>query len=235
MHALILAGGKGSRLRPFSFTIPKPLVPIGEHPIIEILIRQLAAQGFLRITVSVGYLAELVRAFCGDGSKWGVVLDYVAEDAPLGTMGCLGLIDHFDDDRILVVNGDTLTDLDMSRAYLSHDVATAMTIYAHRRVVDIDFGVLEVSAGLLTAYVEKPSLPYRVSMGINVVSTWVVAERIAPNEPKDLPGLAQELLAEGGRIRVVETDAYWLDLGRFDDLERGAQDFARDPERFLPA
>lgn len=225
----------GSRLRPFSFTIPKPLVPIGEHPIIEILVRQLAAQGFDRITVSVGHLQELVRAFCGDGSKWGVDLDYVAEDSPLGTMGCLGLIEDFDDDRVLVVNGDTLTDFDMAAAYRDHDPTAALTICAHRRTVGIDFGVLEVADGMLVDYVEKPNLPYRVSMGINVVSRWAV-ERYIPGDVRvDLPDLAMRLVGEGSGVRVVETDAYWLDLGRFDDLERGARDFAAHPERFLPS
>ena len=150
MHAVILAGGKGTRLRPFTLAIPKPLVPIGEIPIIELLIRQLQAQGFARITISVGHMAALIRTFCGDGSQWGIPIDYAVEDEPLGTVGGLGIIEGFDDDRVLVVNGDTLTDLDFAAAYHAHNQADAATICANRRAVDIDFGV-EIDSSLFTA------------------------------------------------------------------------------------
>lgn len=251
MRALILAGGKGSRLRPFTFTIPKPLVPIGEMPVLEILIRQLKGQGFERITISVGHLAGLIRAFCGDGSQWGIPIDYVYEDQPLGTIGCLALLDDLREtdrvlsdrvlpdrilsDRILVINGDTLTDMSMAEAYAAHDGADAITICANRRSVGIDFGVLETDGeGYLSTYTEKPTLHYKVSMGVNVVSAWAVGAYISRGERLDLPGLVEKFLAAGQRVRVREVEAYWLDLGRMQDLEEGERVFRANPRRFLP-
>jgi NDP-sugar pyrophosphorylase family protein len=236
VRALILAGGKGSRLRPFTFTIPKPLVPIGEMPVLEILIRQLKGQGCERITISVGHLAGLIRAFCGDGSQWGIPIDYVYEDQPLGTIGCLALLDDLGGaDRILVINGDTLTDMSMAEAYAAHDSGDAITICANRRSVGIDFGVLETDgAGYLSTYTEKPTLQYKVSMGVNVVSAWAVGAYISRGERLDLPGLVEKLLAAGQRVRVREVEAYWLDLGRMQDLEEGERVFRANPQRFLP-
>jgi NDP-sugar pyrophosphorylase family protein len=236
VRALILAGGKGSRLRPFTFTIPKPLVPIGDMPILEILLRQLKGQGFDRITVSVGHLAGLIRAFCGNGSQWDIPIDYIYEDQPLGTIGCLARLDDpHGTDRVLVVNGDTLTDMNMAEAYAAHDNRDAITICANRRSVGVDFGVLETDCqGYLSSYTEKPTLHYRVSMGVNVVSTWVVARYIGNGERLDTPDLVRRLQAAGEGVRVLDTEAYWLDLGRLDDLEAGYNAFRADPRRFLP-
>jgi NDP-sugar pyrophosphorylase family protein len=236
MRAMILAGGKGSRLKPFTFTIPKPLVPIGEMSILEILIRQLKGQGFARITVSVGHMAGLIRAFCGDGSQWGIPIDYVYEDEPLGTIGCLALLDDLGGaDRLLVINGDTLTDMSLAAAYAAHDGADAITLCANRRSVAIDFGVLETGGGdYLASYTEKPTLHYRVSMGVNVVSTWAIGEYIDRGQRLDLPGLVEKLMAAGRKVRVREVDAYWLDLGRMQDLEEGERVFRANPQRFLP-
>lgn len=236
MRALILAGGKGSRLKPFTFTIPKPLVPIGEMSILEILIRQLKGQGCERITISVGHLAGLIRAFCGNGGPWGIPIDYVYEEQPLGTIGCLALLDDLHEiDRLLVINGDTLTDMSMAAAYSSHDVKDAITICANHRSVGVDFGVLETDGqGYLASYTEKPTLHYRVSMGVNVVSTWAVARYIRLGERLDTPDLVRRIQASGEGVRVLDIDAYWLDLGRLDDLEAGAEAFRANPRRFLP-
>ncbi len=235
MRAIILAGGKGKRLQPFTFTIPKPLVPIGDRPIIEILIRQLAAQGFGRLTISVGHLAPLVEAFCGNGEQWEVAIDYLREDSPLGTIGCLGLIEDIDDDRLLVVNGDTLTDLNMADVYAAHAPSDAIMVCANRRYVEIDFGVLETDTdGYLRSYAEKPRPHYIVSMGINVISTWTIRRYIARNEKRDLPELIATLMESGEKVRVFETEAYWLDLGRMEDLETGDEAVRANPNRFLP-
>jgi NDP-sugar pyrophosphorylase family protein len=235
MRAVILAGGKGSRLRPFTITIPKPLVPIGDLPILEILIRQLKSRGFDRITISVGHLASLIRAFCGNGEPWHVPIDYLYEDQPLGTIGCLGLLEDLTDDRVLVVNGDTLTDLNMAEVYAAHDGKDAITVCANRRSVEIDFGVLETgSDGYLSAYTEKPVLSYKVSMGVNVLSAWAIARYIPRGERLDTPDLVHRLLAQGEGVRVLSPEAYWLDLGRMKDLETGVAAFQADPRRFLP-
>ncbi len=220
---------------PFTFSIPKPLVPIGEMSILEILIRQLKGQGFARITLSVGHMAGLIRAFCGDGSQWQIPIDYVYEDEPLGTIGCLGLLDDLGDaDRLLVINGDTLTDMSLATAYADHDTGDGITICANRRSVGIDFGVLETDGDYLASYTEKPTLHYRVSMGVNVVSAWAIGELIPRGRPLDLPGLVGKLMAAGRRVRVREVDAYWLDLGRMQDLEEGERIFRANPGRFLP-
>jgi NDP-sugar pyrophosphorylase family protein len=236
MRAVILAGGKGSRLRPLTVTIPKPLVPVGELPILEILIRQLQRQGFGRITLSVGHLGSLIRAFCGHGEAWGVPIDYVVEDRPLGTVGGLSLLrDLAEEDRLLVVNGDTLTDLDMAWAWAQHRPGDALTICANRRCVPVDFGVLEIDEqDFLATYTEKPTLSYRVSMGVNVVSAWVLAKYVVHGERLDLPDLVGRLSADRQRVRVLDTQAYWLDLGRVGDLEEGDAAFRADPQRFLP-
>ena len=235
MRAVILAGGKGSRLRPFTFTIPKPLVPIGEMPIIEILIRQLVGQDFDRVTISVGHLAGLIRAICGNGSQWGVAIDYVEEDKPLGTAGGLSLINDLDENPILVVNGDTLTDLGFAMAVRNHPAEAGITICTNRRHVDIDFGVLEVDdEGLLVSYREKPTLRYLVSMGVYVISPWVIDQHIPANRMLDMPDLVTGLMDKGHPVRTHDADAYWLDLGRIDDLERGDAVFRSERARFLP-
>jgi len=234
MRAVILAGGEGSRLKPFTVVIPKPLVPIGEMPILELLIRQLKAQGFDWITLSVGYLSTLIEAYCGDGSRWNVRLDYVREVEPLGTAGFLGLLDDLTEDRLLVVNGDTLTDLDMGRVYREHDVGDGATICANRRSTAVEFGVLEVDAsGRLRSYTEKPTVTHEVSMGVNVVSAWAIDAFVEPHVPLQMPELLRRIQAEG-TVRVRTTDAYWLDMGRMSDLETAVETFAADPSRFLP-
>ncbi len=234
MHAVVLAGGKGSRLAPLTFSIPKPLVPIGDMPIVELLLRQLSAQGFSRVTISVGHLANLIRSYCGDGSQWGLPIDYVHEDAPLGTVGSLALIEDFSDDRVLVVNGDTLTDLDFADAYTNHDVVNAATICANERTVDIDFGVLSVDdAGHLAGYDEKPTMNYLVSMGTNILTVESVNRHLVPGERLDMPDLIQRFRDSGEDVAVVNPGAYWLDLGRLDDLETGSRIFSEDPTRFI--
>lgn len=235
MHALVPAGGVGSRLRPYTVTVPKPLLPLGDVPIIEVLLRQLAHQGFTRVTVAVGHLAGLVAAFCGDGARWGITIDYVMEEEPEGTAGALARV-HPGDDRLLVVNGDTLTDFDMGAACRAHDPADAMTVVAARRPLELEFGVIDTDgAGRLTGYEEKPTLGFLAGVGIYVVSAWAIASCLPHPERIDMPGLIHRLIEAGHPIRVRPTDAFWLDLGRPGDLDAAARAFAAEPERFLPA
>lgn len=235
MRAFVLAGGRGSRLHPFTTVIPKPLVPVGDMPILEILLRQMKARGFDRVTISVGYLSSLIESYCGDGSRWGLKVDYVREDEPLGTAGALALLTDLDDDRILVTNGDILTDLDLGLVTRDHDPAEGATICANRRVVQVEFGVLHADAGgCLQRYEEKPTLSYEVSMGVNVISAWAIERYVQRGERLDLPDLMRAIAADGGVVRIRSTDAYWLDMGRMADLETATEVFSADPARFLP-
>lgn len=234
MRAFVLAGGRGSRLHPFTTVIPKPLVPVGEMPILEILLRQLKADGFDRVTISVGYLASLIESYCGDGARWGIAIDYVREDEPLGTAGALSLLEDLDEDRILVTNGDILSDLDFGAVAREHDPAEGATICANRRTVSIDFGVLrKTEDGCLAEYDEKPTLSYEVSMGVNVLSAWAVKRYVRAGERLDMPDLMRALVADGHAVRIRSTDAYWLDMGRMADLETATQVFTAEPGRFL--
>lgn len=235
MRAFVLAGGRGSRLHPFTTVIPKPLVPVGEMPILEILLRQLKAQGFERVTISVGYLAALIESYCGDGSRWGLEVDYVREDEPLGTAGALSLLSDLEEDRILVTNGDILTDLDLGAVTRDHDPREGATICANTRTVSIDFGVIRKDGGgCLASYDEKPTLSYEVSMGVNVISAWALKTHVLAGQRLDMPDLMRRLVADGHRVRIRNTEAYWLDMGRMADLETATEVFTADPARFLP-
>ena len=183
MRAVILAGGKGQRLRPYTTVLPKPLMPIGDMPILEVVLRQLKAAGITRVTMAVGHLADLLQAFFGNGSRFGLAIDYSFEEKPLGTVGPLTLIDSLADERdFLVMNGDVLTTIDYSRLIARHrDAGADVTIATFRREVKIDFGVIEAGADdLLTGYVEKPRFDYRVSMGIYCFDAKVLGRCPAP-------------------------------------------------------
>jgi len=227
MKAVILAGGKGTRLKPYTTVLPKPLMPIGDKPILEILIRQLETQGFREIILMVGYLGELITAFFGDGSKFGVNIKYSKEEKPLGTAGGLSLIRDELDDTFLMVNGDTLTTLSFSDLvdYHCRNGATA-TVALKKREIHIDFGVVEVdrSNGQVKGYTEKPILEMLVSTGVCALQPDVL-EFVKPNEYLDFPKLIRNLLASGKNVKGYIFDGYWLDIGRPDDYERANTEF----------
>lgn len=232
MRAVVLAGGKGTRLRPYTTVFPKPLMPLGDVPILDIVLRQLVAAGFRDITLSVGYLAELVRAYCGDGSRYGVALRYLHEDAPLGTVGSIGLLEDFTS-PLLLMNGDILTDLSFEKVWEYHnDNSGLITVALNRRPLTINFGVVDQMEGNeIRHYVEKPTLDYLVGMGICVLDP-SVAPFIERGKRMDLPDLVASLLGAGKKVVGWETDAYWLDIGRPDDYERAQSDYERLKERF---
>jgi len=204
-------------------------------PILEILLRQMARHGFDHVTLAVGYLAGLIRAYCGDGSQLGLTIDYLEEDAPLGTAGFLGNLTGDEADRILVVNGDTLTDLNFGEFYLSHDVQDAATICAYPRSVEIDFGLLHIDdEKRLIRYEEKPVLSHHVSIGVNVLSRWAVERYVRKGERLDMPELLGRMMDDEATVRVAAPEIFWLDLGRPDDLEQANEVFNAERARFLP-
>jgi NDP-sugar pyrophosphorylase family protein len=231
--AVILAGGKGTRLKPFTMTIPKPLLPLGDAPILEVVLRQLAQTGIRRVVLTLGHMAHLFAAVIGDGKRFGLDVEYCTEDQPLGTAGSLRLIDN-PADEMLVMNGDILTTLDFSALLRHHRESQAQaTIALHKRSVHIDYGVIEQDAnGHLDRYIEKPVIDYRVSMGINIVSARAL-DLIPENRKFDMPDLMLAIKSAGSRVACYLTDCYWQDIGRFDDFEQASNDYAADPARFV--
>ena len=227
MHAVILAGGKGVRLRPYTTALPKPLVPIGDqHAILEIVMRQLASAGFKTVTLAIGHLGHIIRAYVGNGSQWGLRVGYAVEDSPLGTMGPLLTMQDRLPENFLVMNGDILTDLDFAGVLKHHEESGApLTIATYARQVKIDFGVLTTEGSSIVGFQEKPSIDYRVSMGVYGVSRSTLA-RYTPGLPLGFDELVLDLLGAGTPPSAYEFDGYWLDIGRPDDYDRANADFA---------
>lgn len=234
MKAVILAGGKGTRLKPYTTILPKPLMPIGDMPILEILLRQMKRAGIDEAVLTVGHLAEMLRLFFQDGRKLGLNIAYSYEDAPLGTAGPLSLIEGLDD-TFMVANGDVLTTLPLTNLLEHHRLSgAAATIAMHRRQVHIDLGVIQQNDdGHVTGYIEKPTYDFMVSMGIYVFEPRVL-DFIPSNQYLDFPDLVKKLIAAGEIVAGFPFDGYWQDLGRADDYERAIEDFDRMKSLFLP-
>ena len=226
MHAVILAGGQGVRLRPYTTRLPKPLVPIGdEFSILDIVLCQLAQQGFDRATLAIGYLGNLIRAYVGDGRRWGIEVDYATEDSPLGTIGpVLQILDRLPDE-FLVMNGDVLTDLDYGALMRAHAESGApLTVATYRRQVRIDFGVLSTAGGKVVEFTEKPTIDYRVSMGVYGVSKPTL-KRYPVGHPLGFDDLVLDLLDREEPPEEFGCDGFWLDIGRPDDYDRANAEF----------
>jgi NDP-sugar pyrophosphorylase family protein len=232
-RAIVLAGGKGTRLRPYTIVLPKPLMPIGEFPILEVIVRQLVHRGFTHITMAVNHQAELIKAFFMDGSKWGIRIDYSLEDKPLGTMGPLKLIEDLPE-NFLVMNGDILTDLNFAAFYDVHVQSRSIfTISSMRRQHRIDYGVLDADeSGRLTGFREKPEVDYEVSMGVYMLSKDVL-QYIPPTAPFGFDNLMLKLLELQRRVDVRSFSGYWLDIGRPDDYAKAIDEFESMRFRFL--
>ncbi len=235
---MILAGGLGTRLRPYTTVLPKPLMPVGDRPILDIVIRQLARAEFERITIATGYLAELIEAFFGDGTRHGVEIDYFREDDPLGTVGALSLIEGLDRD-FLVMNGDILTDIDYGALFEGHRQGGQIaTIAAHQRDVQVSLGVMrfghERDSTVVTDYIEKPTLSYEVSMGVYCFAP-EVRDHIPEGHYLDFPDLILRLIAAGETVRAWRSEGrHWLDIGRPDDYEQAQDQFEQLRHVFLP-
>jgi NDP-sugar pyrophosphorylase family protein len=235
MHAVILAGGKGVRLRPYTTALPKPLVPIGDRQVIlEVILSQLAAQGFTEITLAINHLGPLIRAFAGDGRRWGLHIDYAEEDQPLSTVGPLfALRDRLPED-FLVMNGDVLTNLPFGQLLRSHVLAEApLTVATAPRETRIDFGVLQIEHQKIVGFTEKPAMSYRVSMGVYAMAR----KTLAPYPPGLALGfdeLVGDLLGRGVHPASYEFTGYWLDIGRPDDYDEANRNFDQLRPILLP-
>lgn len=228
-RAVILAGGKGSRLSPYTTVLPKPLLPVGDRAILDVVVHQLRDFGFHEVTLAVGHLAHLVRAVMGDGSRLGVSIDYHEEPKPLGTVGPLATIEGLDE-SFLVMNGDVLTALDYASLLEIHrESGNALTIASHRRVVSTDYGVLHLEGenggtARVTDFEEKPEIPYIVSMGVYALEPRAL-DHLDKDEYLDLPELVMRLLAAGDGVGSFLYDGYWLDIGRHEDYEKAIVEF----------
>ncbi len=233
MKAVILAGGKGTRLRPYTKILPKPLMPIGDMPILEVILRQMKQAGVDEVILTVGHLAELLRAFFNSGERYGLKINYSLEDKPLGTAGPLSLVEGLDD-TFMVANGDVLTALRFQDLVAAHRASGACaTIAMHERHVRVDLGVIQCDGGdKVIDYIEKPTYDFRVSMGIYVFEPHVLSY-IPHNEYLDFPNLIQKLLAHGEPVNGYPFEGYWQDLGRADDYEQAVEDFEQMREVFL--
>ena len=233
MQAVILAGGKGTRLRPFTNIIPKPLVPIGSMPILEVVLRQLKHYGVHEVILAVNHLAQLIQAFFGDGANLGLRIRYSVENKVLGTAGPLQLLSDLED-SFIVMNGDLLTTINFAKLFghhHSHDVDA--TIATFQKEVKIDLGVLETQEGDFLNYIEKPTYHFTVSMGIYVLNRTVLSY-IPADQKYDMPELIISLKDDGRRVACYSGNYDWLDIGRVDDYETAVSIFESRRQEYLP-
>lgn len=225
MKAVVLAGGKGTRLAPYTKILPKPLMPIGDMPILEILLRQMKRAGVDEVVLTVGHLAQLLQAFFQEGARYGMKICYSLEEQPLGTAGPLALVPGLEA-TFIVANGDVLTTLDIADLVRAHRASGACaTIATHQRQVKVDLGVIRFNgANEITGYIEKPTYDFQVSMGIYVFEPCVLAY-IERGQYLDFPDLVLRLIEKGERVQGYPFAGYWQDLGRPDDYEQAVTDF----------
>jgi NDP-sugar pyrophosphorylase family protein len=234
MKAVVLAGGKGTRLAPYTRIIPKPMMPIGDKAILEIMLHQMHKAGIDEVILTVGHLAGLMRAFFQDGSHLGIHIQYSIEDHPLGTAGPLGLIDDLDE-TFMVCNGDVLTTLNMRELIDFHKNNQGVaTIASHQRQVHIDLGVIQINGDhTIVGYQEKPTVDYLVSMGIYIFEPTVM-QYIQKGQYLDFPDLIKILITDKKKVVAYPFNGYWEDLGRADDYEQANTDFELMRSQFLP-
>ncbi len=232
MKAVILAGGRGTRLKPYTTVIPKPLVPIGEKTIIEILMKRLRKSGVDEVYICINHFAELIMAFLGNGSKFGLIINYIKEEQPLGTVAPVKLI-HDLPENFLVMNGDLLTDLDFRVLFNQHVNSQALlTVSTFKRSTQIDFGVMEVNqSGKATGFREKPVYDFNVSMGVYAMDRKVL-EIVPDNMPFGFDNLMLTMLEQKKEISIFPFSGYWLDIGRPGDYEQANNDYEKFKDNF---
>ncbi|MFB5191249.1 sugar phosphate nucleotidyltransferase [Alicyclobacillus fastidiosus] len=227
MEAVIITGGKGLRLAPFTKVLPKGLLPIGEQPMLEIIVKQLRNHGFTTIHMACGYLSSLIQTYFQNGERWGVDIDYVVEKEPLGTIGPLKMVPLISKQPVLVMNCDVLTTLNFRDMMNFHMNGTSLlTIASQKKSVPIEFGVLQTDGSRVTQFLEKPGRSEHVSMGIYVVSPALI-DYIPRDKYYDMPDLILRLLASQQEVRHFENESFWLDVGRPDDFAKAGEVFPR--------
>ena len=226
MKAVIQAGGMGTRLRPATLVLPKPLMPVNDLPVIEMLLKWLSRNGFSEVYITIGYLGHLIRAFCGDGSQWGLTVHYSQEPEPLGTIGPLRLIREHLDDAFLVLNGDLITDLDLrsfTRFHKQHQ--GKLTVGVTEKRIKVDLGILESREGRTIGFQEKPVKTFQVSMGIYCMNP-AILELIPPGVPFGFDDLMHRMLDRDDPVYVYKHDGLWMDIGREEDFKQAQRVFA---------
>lgn len=223
-RAFILAGGRGSRLYPFTASLPKPLLPIGDTPVVDLIARRMVAAGADRITVAVNYLADLIESYLGNGRKLGVPIDYVREARPLGTAGPIGLADRWEG-PLIVSNGDVLSDIDYGALLAAHySAGAALTVATKMQTLRIDSGVLSLDeVGRVTGIREKPEVHHRISLGVYVLAPKVF-DFIGVDRHLEMPQLMLDLIAQSQTVFAYDHAGLWLDIGRPDDFARAQSD-----------
>jgi NDP-sugar pyrophosphorylase family protein len=232
MRAVILAGGKGTRLRPYTTVLPKPLVPVGDRPILELVIRQLARYGFTRIDLSVGHLGQLISTYLDQIElPEGLDLHYTWEDQPLGTAGALREVEGLAEGDFLAMNGDVLTTLDYAQLMRFHrSSGAALTIASHEKDVNVSLGVIESEDGFVTDYIEKPTMHFQVSMGVYAYSP--KALEFIPAGYFDFPDVVKALIEAGEKVAIYAAQARWFDIGTIEEHEQATEEIANNPGLF---
>ncbi len=237
MQAIVMAGGKGSRLHPYTAVLPKPLMPLGNMPVLELILCQLRAHGFRSVCIAVNHLRHLIQAFFGDGSAFGIDIVYSLEDRPLGTAGPIGVLLDSMDENFLVLNGDLVTSMGFSRLLEYHvGQNAAATVGTMLREVTLDSGVLDIDPqGRVLGYHEKPSQTYAISMGVYALRREALRGLIEAGRPVDMPDLLVRLMKADGRVMSYREDCLWLDIGRPDDYARAQDLVAAQSDLLIPS
>lgn len=223
---VLMAGGLGQRLRPLTDDVPKPLLAVGDRPLLEIILDRFIVQGFRKFFISVNYRADLVKGHFGDGGKLGCEIHYLEEDHPLGTAGAIGLLPQRPTAPLVVMNGDLLTTVDFENLVGFHSQHGAdLTLCVRRYSHQIPYGVAEIRGNQVIGIVEKPSHECYISGGIYVLSPGIV-ERLQPARAVDMPDLMRELIGSGRRVAAFPVTEYWIDIGRIEDLERARSEIS---------
>ena len=234
MHAIILAGGKGTRLAPYTDAKPKPLVQVHGLPVLEIIIRQLHAAGFTRLTLCVSHFGEMIQETFGDGDRYGIATDYCWDTVPLGTAAPLRRVERWESPA-LVMNADILTALDFAEMMKVHcQENSLMTVATRRHEVPVNFGVVAIRGNRVEGIEEKPRVTVDISAGIQVIDP-LVRRYIPEQKPLDMPGLIWKVIKGHHRVTAYRSSAPWHDIGTPESLRQAAREFERNPDRYAPA